>query len=175
MTGKHAVLGTSVLMLAVANIWYWWPGDSGQENANYRTSQFRSEAVSLDGLNALQLLPISNNQVKRDLFLPVATIMKAIQEVPEEIEQRISKVEKSAPERKNNIIPSDYLIRYSLAGIVFKNGERVAYLLDGQTPLIAHAGDNLSQSVIVESISTQTAVVKDSKSGLTRKLVLAGD
>ncbi len=175
MTGKHAILGTSVFMLAVANVWYWWPGDNGQENVNYSTSQFHTEAINLDGLRALQLLPISNNQLKRDLFLPVATIVKTIQEVPDEIEQVISKVEKSVPERKNNIVPLDYLARYRLAGIVFKNGERVAYLLDGQTPLVVHAGDNLSQSVIVESISTQTAVVKDSKSGLTRKLVLAGD
>ncbi|MEW8084847.1 MAG: hypothetical protein AB2823_04715 [Candidatus Thiodiazotropha endolucinida] len=175
MTGRQAILGGSVLMLAAANIWYWWPGDNGQKDINYGASQIRTETVSLDDLHALEILPISNNQVKRDLFLPVVTTMKAMHEVPEEIEPVISKVDESSSVIKNNIRHSDHLVHYRLAGIVFKNGVRVAYLLDGETPLVAHAGDNLSRSVTVESIGTQTAIIKDTQTGLTRKLVLVGE
>lgn len=171
MTGKQVVLGSSVLILVVANIGYWWPN---QEIADYSVSPTRTETVSLDDLHALEYLPMEESQVKRDLFLPV-TPKKAVQEPPKETKPVASKLEKPAPTRKNNIMPTDHLIRYRLAGVVVKNGERVAYLLDGKTPLIAHAGDSLSQSVTVESIGEQAAILKDLQTGLTRKLMLANE
>ncbi|MCU7804208.1 MAG: hypothetical protein KZQ92_22710 [Candidatus Thiodiazotropha sp. (ex Lucinoma borealis)] len=133
-----------------------------------------TETVSLVDLHALEYLPMKESQVKRDLFLPVPPKSPA-QEPLKETRPVPSKVEVPVPIRKSIITSTDHLERYSLAGVVVKNDKRIAYLLDGKMPLIAHAGDSLSQSVTVVSIGDKMAILKDLQSGFTRKLMLIGE
>jgi hypothetical protein len=174
VTGKQLGLGISILILAAANIVYWWPSHNSQENMNYKVSALSNKTVNLDDLHGLEFLPLADNQVIRDLFMPVVQ-KKAINEEQIETIPVTAKVDDPAPVRKNNILSTDHLTRYRLLGIMVKKGEPVAYLIDGKTPIVAHAGDNLAQKVVVEKIGEQAAILKDLQTGLTRKLMLAGE
>ncbi|MCG7961181.1 MAG: hypothetical protein N0E54_00615 [Candidatus Thiodiazotropha taylori] len=174
MTPKQVILGSSIFLLAIANIMYWLPDETSANKYKYDVSHKRTASISLDTFPALEVNPRSEYIVKRDLFSPVAP-KKVAQDKPIIEKPILPRVKKAAPKKKNQIKPPDLLLNYRLAGLAVRSGKRVAYLLDGETTHVAYAGDNLTQSVAVESIGEHTAIIKDLQTGLTRKLLLAGE
>ncbi|MES9862148.1 MAG: hypothetical protein ABW157_12515 [Candidatus Thiodiazotropha sp. LLP2] len=174
MTPKQVILGSSILTLAIANIMYWLPDETSANKYKYDVSQKRTDSISLDTFPTLEVNSRSESINKRDLFFPVAP-KKVAQEKPIIEKPILPKVTKAAPEIKNKIKPQDQLLNYRLSGLAVRSGKRVAYLLDGKTTHVAYTGDNLTQSVAVESIGDNTATIRDLQTGLTRKLLLAGE
>lgn len=173
MKSNRLLLGSAVIILALANVFYWWPNNAEQQRTLAQPPLTGKVTVNLDTLRKLEFLPLQEGKVVRDLFNQVEDKRKAVVETAKPPVAKPLRTD--VPELPEKVAVQDTLGRYFLAGVVKRDGVREAYLLDGGTPLIVHAGEALSQSVKVESIGERTAVLRDTQSGLTKKLVLKGE
>jgi hypothetical protein len=162
-----------ILVLVFANVVYWWPEEDINQNSNNEQRSLLANATKLNEIRNLEVLPFENKIIERDLFSSI------------EQNEKVTSSEISIPQNKpnqkitytSNKKPpiSNYVKKYRLTGVLVRKGTRTAYLLDGEMPIAAMAGDEVSDGVVVLNVSDAYVVIKNTRNGSTKRLNLSGE
>lgn len=168
------VLFILVILLVMANIVYWSPIESDEDKRTVNKRSSPQNIGMLNEINSLALISMSDDSVERDLFLPVER--KVTVEIPDPVlplEQNKEVapiiIKEEIPDKHNN------LNQYRLTGVLVRNNDRIAYIIDGSRPIVAKSGDSLSGNVYVVNVSSTKATIKDSITGYTKQLKLSSE
>ena len=162
-----------VVLLAAANISYWWPSKEIVREDLYDARPSYAKVAKLRDIRSLMLLPLHDDGVERDLFSPVKHEMIVLEPAPELNKRPFEKIVVKNIEKEQRA--TDGMSRYSLAGVLVRNGTKLAYMLDGLNAIIVKAGDILPDNAVVLSVTQTKLVIKDAVTGLEKTLYLNGE
>lgn len=169
MTRRQAVFISIILLLLGVNIWYWWPraGEIHRMETSMGAGRYQA------GDFALKIPPGGDNKhtrPRRNLFQPkmaiVQTNIKKINnpapppKTPEQLEEEAARTE---------------LAQIKLVGVVFRGERGQAFLTKGDQVYLAFPGDKVGDRFTVESVTTDTVQLKDSKTNVTGRIPMSGN
>lgn len=153
-----------IFVLFVFNLWQWWPQakQTALLDGRQLSGQIHEDDLGLSGY------AIENKQVSkvyRDLFvLPVAETNRSVA-----AKQTVAKKQKIKRPKKSYKRPEDKRKRsalggFRLVGILFKEGEKNAYLVKGDKDYAVKKGDEIEGRYLVKEVTVSTVTLLDSGS-----------
>lgn len=169
MKQRQTVFLSMVLLLVIANVGYWWPraAEIPRMEPSSTARHFQVEDFSLK-------IPSGGDdkyaRPRRDLFQPKAAIVptniKRINnpapppKTPEQLEEEAARAE---------------LTQIKLVGVVFRGERGQAFLTKGDQVYLAFPGDKVGDRFAVETVTTDTVQLKDSKTNVTGRIPISGN
>lgn len=165
MTSKKWLLALAALGLLLLNIWKWWPVSEGVGLARVSELAFADPnqlVLHLDPLFAFE--PMGRNPFE---FSVPASETAAIEPRPV-----LAEPSPSAPTQSDDRNES-LTGKLKLGGVVYRNGKRYAYLLEGGQGHVVGVGAVIFDRYKIEDISVRSLLLKDMSSGAESRLFLS--
>lgn len=178
MNGRRWGLVVGVLLLLAANAWRWVAGPATSAAAQSTSSRLHAEDLRLI---AARRDDGAARQADRNLFqvraatpgVRPSTPVRVVAEAPSAVVPEPGPPPKSAEQLAEETGHAE-LNQFRLVGVVFRANRGEAYLVKGDQIHLARRGDRVGERFTVESIDTETVVLKDSRSPLRGTLKVAG-
>lgn len=170
MARRKLVLTSIIGLLAIINLWRWWP-DSG--TAGGTDSVSRGSGMLANDIR-LQMSVTSTGdelRMKRNLFMP----KMAKKRKPASTLKKPTpvKVQKSAKVLATEAANAE-LANVKVMGIIFRNGKGQAYIALGQKNYAVFKGEEINRRFVVDNIDTDSVILRDSKTGVTSTIPVSG-
>lgn len=169
MTRKHTVFVSIILLLLGANVWYWWPraGEIPRMETPTGAGRYQTEDFSLKIRSGGD---DKHTRPRRNLFQPKMAI----------VQTNIKKINNPAPppktsEQLEEEAARTELSQIKLVGVVFRGDRGQAFLTKGDQVYLAFPGDKVGDRFAVESVTTDTVQLKDSKTNVTGRIPISGN
>lgn len=169
MKRRQTVFLAIIFPLLGANAWYWWPhaAEVPRMGPTSAARHFTAEDFALK-------IPSGGEdkytRPRRDLFQPkVAIVQTNIKKInnpipppktPEQLEEEAARAE---------------LSQIKLVGVVFRGDRGQAFLTKGDQVYLAFPGDKVGDRFAVETVTTDTVQLKDSKTNVTGRIPISGN
>jgi Tfp pilus assembly protein PilP len=170
MSRRHAAFISLILLLLVANIWYWWPRapETHRMESSSAVRRFQIEDFELkipQGVDDKYARP------RRDLFQPKAVVTRRISKktnsppapppkTPEQLEEEAARAE---------------LAQIKLVGVVFRGDRGQAFLTKGDQLYLAFPGDKVGGRFTVEKVATDAVQLNDPNTNVTGRIPISGN
>lgn len=170
MNGRRWGLVVGVLLLLAVNAWRWVAGPATSAAARSTPARLHAEELRLI---AARRDDGAARQADRNLFQVRATTPAIRPSTPVRVAVAPGPRPKSAEQLVEETGHAE-LTQFRLVGVVFRANRGEAYLVKGDQIHLARRGDRVGERFTVESIDTETVVLKDSRSPLRGTLKVAG-
>lgn len=170
MDRQRLILVGAVLVLAIGNVWYWWPREapstarpaaSASGGAAFAASEFRLKATTGAGSEAAK-------QVHRNLFQPKIVVTRAPVKPKSPTEPPPKTPEQLAEEAARA-----ELGQYKFLGAIFRDDKGQALLMRGDEMHSVWAGDKVGRFT-VEKIATDSIALRDAETNVAGTIPLSG-
>lgn len=165
MTNNKWLLALAALGLLSLNIWKWWPVNDGAGLARVSELAFADpNQLVLHLAPSFAFEPMGRNPFE---FSVPASETAAIE--PLSVLSELSPAAPIQSDERNESLTG----KLKLGGVVYRNGKRYAYLLEGGQGHIVGVGAVIFDRYKTEDISVRSVLLKDMSSGAESRLFLS--
>lgn len=178
MNGRRWGLLVGVLLLLAANVWRWVADPATSVAALSTPSRLHAEDLRLIAAhrNDMAARPADRNLFEVRAATPAvrpSTPVRVVAVAPSAEVPEPGPPPKSAEQLAEETGHAEFA-QIRLVGVVFRANRGEAYLVKGDQIHLARRGDRVGERFTVESIDTESVVLKDSRSALRGTLKVAG-
>ena len=164
MKRQYSVYLGLIALLAVVNLWRWWPHPgTGTEESAARGKVFLPEDFRLRVDLPAAIEP------RRNLFQPRGGTFRT-----NTTHARQGVAQPPVLSGQNEAIAEGGLGKLKLLGVVFRAGKGQAYLALDKESVIAHAGDTVLGQFAVDKIAVDAVELRDLKTNTIRRIPVSG-
>ncbi len=173
MTSKHrkSIILLTILLLAVLNIWRWWPAahvlpdEAVRAAGGFNIEDFEVKAIPVDSLP-----PVS-----RDIFHPRRTeVVKPQGAVPARPATTAPPAPVKTPEEMAKDNAQSEFSQIQCVAISIRNERVHAYLINAGEPSLVSKGDKVGSRFVVEKIMPDGVTLRDPDTGVGGLIVVSG-
>ena len=154
----------AILALLAFNVWQWWP--QGEKPSLSETQQ----TAGYSQIDELFLAAYATenediNVVHRDLFHAKAAVPQAPRQEKQSVaKKKIIKTYKTSQRKYKKSQPRSSINGFRLIGVLFQNGEKNAYLINGDKDYTVKKGDRFGGRYLVKDVTVTSVTLLDSGS-----------
>jgi hypothetical protein len=159
---RQGILLAVVGLLAILNIWRFWPGPSpalpGAPAGSGRSGDFQVKALP----------SAADSQMKRDLFARV------VKPAPVVVAKAPPPPPPKSPEQLAREAAQAELASLRCVGVVFRGGTGQAFMVLGDQSQVVRAGERVGTRFVVERITPEAVTVRDPDTQVTGQIAVSG-
>ena len=146
-----------VFVLFIFNLWQWWPH---AEKAGLQSVQLIAEQVSADDLrlSGHEIDDKGIYNVHRDLFV-IHKITSSKTNKKSSSKKRKQTTNKNTARSVKKYQNESDLSQFRLVAVLFKNGEKYAYLFKGDKDYSVKKGDHIEARYLVKEVTVSTVTL----------------
>jgi hypothetical protein len=146
-----------VFILFIFNLWQWWPHT---EKAGLQGVPLIAEQISADDLrlSGHEIDDKSVRKVNRDLF-GIHKIKSSKTSKKSESKKRNQSANKNIARSVKKHQNKSNLSQFRLVAVLFKNGEKYAYLFKGDKDFSVKKGDHIDARYLVKEVTISTVTL----------------
>jgi len=166
MLARNKAIGGAIGVLVLLNLWQWWPQDqSGPGSRVIDSGIVRPGDFTLPGIAVSESNPVPN----RNPFSRVTDVKK----IASRNEKRKTTTARAAM-KKRAPNPAEDFRQFQLVGVVFRDNQGEAYIMNSGEPITAKAGQQIDNRYRVDKVLADAVVLREIKKGTTWTIRLTG-